>query len=198
MLSRLNQLFSNIFQSTNPESAIDGADDVASQIRVLIAAGKTREALELLLEKGNRDAILLMGQLNQGQALIEQGKLKYSEWQKTQARINMAILSIFTEKQELPKSPQIAESDSQSVPETPISPDFAAQIQQLIKDKELTSALDQLADKGPQFSLLHKRYTDVRRSWFLGLLSEEEWNLQVKRIEASLSHFFEEHPREKI
>lgn len=64
------------------------------QIRKLIANGNTEDALELLLQCGMTDALLLQSQFNNGKKNFNMGLVEHSEWQRIQARVNFAALEL--------------------------------------------------------------------------------------------------------
>ena len=63
------------------------------QIQQLIAAGQTKDALELLV-KMNPDALLLQAQYNNGEKQFNLGLVEFSEWQRIQSRVNFAALEM--------------------------------------------------------------------------------------------------------
>lgn len=63
------------------------------QIQQLIAAGQTKDALNLLV-KLNGDALLLQAQYNQGEKNFNLGLIDFSEWGRVQARVNFAALEM--------------------------------------------------------------------------------------------------------
>lgn len=63
------------------------------QIQQLIAAGQTKDALNLLA-KLNGDALLLQAQYNQGEKNFNLGLIDFSEWGRIQARVNFAALEM--------------------------------------------------------------------------------------------------------
>lgn len=64
------------------------------QIQKLIANGNTDEALELLLQCGMDDALLLRSQFNNGKKNFNLGLVEHSEWQRIQARITYSALEL--------------------------------------------------------------------------------------------------------
>lgn len=64
------------------------------QIRKLIANGNTEDALELLLQCGMDDALLLRSQFNNGKKNFNLGLVEHSEWQRIQARITYSALEL--------------------------------------------------------------------------------------------------------
>lgn len=63
------------------------------QIQQLIAAGQTKDALQLLVQI-NGDALLLQAQYNNGEKQFNLGLIDFSEWQRIQARVNFAALEM--------------------------------------------------------------------------------------------------------
>lgn len=63
------------------------------QIQQLIAAGQTKDALQLLVQS-NGDALLLQAQFNNGEKQFNLGLIDFSEWQRIQARVNFAALEM--------------------------------------------------------------------------------------------------------
>jgi hypothetical protein len=63
------------------------------QIQQLIAAGQTKEALQLLVQI-NGDALLLQAQYNNGEKQFNLGLIDFGEWQRIQARVNFAALEM--------------------------------------------------------------------------------------------------------
>lgn len=63
------------------------------QIQQLIAAGQTKDALELLV-KMNPDALLLQAQYNNGEKQFNLGLLDFNDWGRIQARVNFAALEM--------------------------------------------------------------------------------------------------------
>ena len=63
------------------------------QIQQLIAAGQTKDALQLLVQI-NGDALLLQAQFNNGEKQFNLGLIDFSEWQRIQARVNFAALEM--------------------------------------------------------------------------------------------------------
>lgn len=64
------------------------------QIRKLVAGGSTEAALELLVQCGMNDALLLQSQFNNGNKNFSIGLVEHSEWQRIQARVNFAALEL--------------------------------------------------------------------------------------------------------
>lgn len=62
-------------------------------IQTLISAGNTLEALDLL-EDLDSSAILLRSRFNGAKRQYSMGMIDFSEWSRTQAQINYAILEI--------------------------------------------------------------------------------------------------------
>lgn len=63
------------------------------QIQQLIAAGQTKDALQLLVQI-NGDALLLQAQYNNGEKQFNLGLIDFGEWQRIQARVNFAALEM--------------------------------------------------------------------------------------------------------
>lgn len=63
------------------------------QIQQLIAAGRTKEALEMLVQM-NGEAILLQSQFNQAEKQFNLGMIDFTEWGRVQARITFAALEM--------------------------------------------------------------------------------------------------------
>ena len=63
------------------------------QIQQLIAAGQTKDALNVLVQI-NGDALLLQAQYNNGEKQYNLGLIDFSEWQRIQARVNFAALEM--------------------------------------------------------------------------------------------------------
>lgn len=64
------------------------------QIQKLIANGNTEGALELLLQCGMNDAVLLQSQFNSGKKNFNLGLVEHSEWQRIQSRITYSALEL--------------------------------------------------------------------------------------------------------
>ncbi len=66
-------------------------------IQHLVSIGKTEEALELL-EQLTTDAVLLQSRYNGAKRQYSMGVIDSSEWSRTQAQINYAILELYRSK----------------------------------------------------------------------------------------------------
>lgn len=82
--------------------------DMKEQIQQLIAAGRTEDALNLLGQFSS-DALLLQAQFNNGRKNFNIGLIEHAEWQRIQARVNYAALTLSSKYQ-----PDFATEPSQS------------------------------------------------------------------------------------
>lgn len=96
--------------------------EMKEQIQQLIAAGQTKEALNLLV-KLNPDALLLQAQYSNGEKQFNLGLIEFSEWGRIQARVNFAALEMAGESGKNDKSQA---QQTTTTPDTAISSVFVS------------------------------------------------------------------------
>ncbi|HRI61480.1 MAG TPA: TIR domain-containing protein [Saprospiraceae bacterium] len=83
------------------------------QIQQLIAAGQTKDALQMLVQITG-DALLLQAQYNNGEKQFNLGLIDFGEWQRIQSRVNFAALEMASKPAAPAGSSSSASSDSNS------------------------------------------------------------------------------------
>jgi hypothetical protein len=86
-------------------------EDIKEQVRKLISAGKTEEALRILKERSN-DALLLLARYNNVKKQQLHGMMDFSDWSRQIAQINFAALDLVSSLGDAP-------SGASSPPQTP-------------------------------------------------------------------------------
>jgi hypothetical protein len=203
MFSFLKNLFqTKIVQSEEmpamPQKAVNTpkADDLQTRVQKLIAGGAVPEALDLMIEQGIMEAILLKTQWESGHKGYETKRISFAEWSQTQNRINYAVLAYFSPN-ETPGNTDAGVRDAKPIPDVPITEAQYTTVAQLVAQHHTEEAIAVCKNWGVSFMLTEKRYTEAQRHWHMGLLTEEEWTIVQKRIDEALLYFLAQHPRKE-
>lgn len=195
MPAALFRFFSNLFSSGDQGAPVRDAetpvDLLQTEIRSLVAHGKTEEALHRLREAGFGEATLLSAQIIKGKADFEQGKIKFDQWTQIQNRVNYAVLHFFNkdghEERSEPKQPT-------PPAEVPVTEAQKNEIRQLIFEDKTAEALALCSGWGADFMLTQKRFLETRKHWNRGLIDFETLRSANKQIDEALLFYVDQHP----
>jgi hypothetical protein len=203
MFSFLKNLFqTKIVQSEEtpamPQKAVNTpkADDLKIRVQKLIAGGALPEALDLMIEQGIMEAILLKTQWESGHKGYETQRLSFAEWSQAQNRINYAVLAYFSPN-ETPGNTDAEVRDAKPIPDVPITEAQRMAVAQLVAQHHTQDALAVCKNWSVHFMLTEKRYTEARRHQLMGLLTEEDWANVQKQVDEAVLYFLEKHPRKE-
>jgi len=98
MSTFLSRWLSKFRKKTQPLSKAEkeGSEIFAfrEELEKLISAGRMDIALDILVEKGVKDAAMLKRQYDEGKKHFDKRRITYEEWSRIQARIHYAIMEL--------------------------------------------------------------------------------------------------------
>ncbi len=146
--------------------------EAAPQIRQAMRAGNIAEAINLLLQTGEKESALLLEKFCEAQQQYERQRIGLEEWGRTQAQICQSILGAVG----------MLETEFRKTP----SSEIRAEILQLIHKHKTEQALAMCEDFGDQYLLLQAQFYAAKNQSVRGLIESEFFEATKSKLNYAL------------
>lgn len=172
-------------EKLTPKKAIE-----SHSVKMLVADGKTKEALQILIDGGNKDALLLKNRFEDAEKEWKAGLIPYEEWAIAQNRINYSILE-FTAKEPTNGSTQ-TNGIVKETKKVEFTVETKTKIKELVQQNKTEDALRLYKDSTDDFILLLARLTNTKRQLDLGMITEKDFETVKQQIDLGILYLLEE------
>lgn len=160
-------------------------------IHKLVAEGKTKDALQCLIEGGNKDALLLKQSFDDAKKMWDAGIISYEEWTITQNRVNYAILELV--KLDPTTDTTKNNGSAQEAKKEGLTLQTKTKVKELVQNDKTEDALRLFCDfSNNDCILLLARLTNAKKHLDQGLIAQEDFDRIKHQINFGILTLLEE------